>query len=167
LADSAAMGAGEVDSATLQVRLLGVPAAASIVRERLRAWLDGLGWPEHEADDVVLAVHEAVTNSVEHGYAGRDAGEVDVAGTRTVDGGGQRVRVVIRDAGCWRPPSAPGYRGRGIAVMRGCMADVELTPGPDGTEVAMVSRPVPATRARAAAPMAVTIVQVHTRVGGP
>jgi len=153
--------------ATLHVRLLAVPAAASIVRERLRAWLRGFGWPDAELDDVVLAVHEAVSNSVEHGYAGRDAGDVDVEGTRTVSGDGQRVRVVVRDQGRWRPPGDPGYRGRGIAVMRGCMADVELTPGAGGTEVALVSRPVPATRARAAAPMSVARVQVHTRVGTP
>lgn len=125
--------------ATLHVRLLAVPAAASIVRERLRARLGGLG--RAELDDVVLAVHEAVSNSVEHGYAGRAAGE-----------------IVVRDEGRWRPPSDPGFRGRGIAVMRGCMADVDLSPGVGGTEVAMVSRPVP---------MSVARVQVHTRVGTP
>lgn len=152
-------------AATLHVRLLALPAAASIVRERLRSWLGGLGWPEAELDDVVLAVHEAVSNSVEHGYAGRDAGEVVVDGTRTVDSDVQRVRIVVRDDGRWRPPSDPGYRGRGITVMRGCMADVDLRPGAGGTEVAMVSRPVPADRARSAAPMTVARVQVHTRVG--
>lgn len=151
--------------ATLHVRLQAVPAAASIVRERIRRWLTGFGWPEAELDDVVLAVHEAVANSVEHGYAGTGAGEVHIAGTRTLHGDGQRVRVVVRDEGRWRTPTEPGYRGRGITVMRGCMADVELNPGADGTEVAMVSRPVPASRARASAPMAVTTVQVHTRVG--
>lgn len=150
--------------ATLHVRLLAVPAAASIVRERLRRWLTGFGWPDAELDDVVLAVHEAVTNSVEHGYAGTDAGEVDVAGTRSVDCDRQRVRVVVRDDGRWRPPSDPGYRGRGIAVMRGCMSEVDVRPGPDGTEVTMLSRPVPAPRARAVAPMAVATVEVHSRV---
>ncbi|MBC8091620.1 MAG: ATP-binding protein, partial [Pseudonocardia sp.] len=68
------MGDGE---SALRFRLLAVPAAASIVRERLRHWLDGLGWPEPELDDVVLAVHEAVSNSVEHGYADTEAGEVE------------------------------------------------------------------------------------------
>ncbi|GAA2565063.1 ATP-binding protein [Pseudonocardia hydrocarbonoxydans] len=157
------MGAGEVDSATLQVRLLGVPAAASIVRERLRAWLDGLGWPEHEADDVVLAVHEAVSNSVEHGYDAMPAGEVVVAGDRLVDGDGQRVRVVVRDEGRWRTPRDPGYRGRGLAVMRGCMEGVDVRPGAAGTEVVLLSRPVPASRARVL-PLAVTTVEVHARL---
>jgi anti-sigma regulatory factor (Ser/Thr protein kinase) len=157
------MAAADPD-ATVRMRLLAVPAAASIVRERLRAWLLGLGWPDAELDDVVLAVHEAVTNSVEHGYAGRDAGEVDVSGARTVGGDGQRVRVVVRDEGRWRPPGDPGYRGRGITVMRGCMAEVDLDPGPDGTAVTMLSRPVPTARARAV-PMAVATVHVHTRVG--
>jgi len=157
------MGAGEIDSATLRVRLLGVPAAASIVRERIRAWLDGFGWPEHEADDVVLAVHEAVSNSVEHGYDEMAAGEVDIRGERVVDGDGQRVRVVVRDEGRWRTPRDPGYRGRGIAVMRGCMEAVEVRPGVAGTEVELLSRTVPASRARAL-PLAVATVEVHTRV---
>lgn len=155
------------DTSTFRVRLLGVPASASIVRERLRAWLDGFGWPEDEVDDVVLAVHEAVSNSVEHGYGGREPGEVEVTGARSVDDDGQRVRLLVRDDGRWRPPGDPGYRGRGIAVMRGCVAQVQVRPGDDGTAVVLVSRPVPVARGRSAAPMAVDVVQVRSRVRGP
>ncbi|QJY47128.1 ATP-binding protein [Pseudonocardia broussonetiae] len=157
----------ERDTSTFRVRLLGVPAAASIVRERLRAWLDGFGWPEYEADDVVLAVHEAVTNSVEHGYGGREPGEVDVTGVRILDDDGQRVRLLVHDDGRWRPPGDPGYRGRGIAVMRGCVAEVGVHPGDEGTEVVLVSRPVPVPRARGAAPMSVAVLQVRSRVRAP
>lgn len=154
-------------TSTFRVRLLGVPASASIVRERLRAWLDGFGWSEDDVDDVVLAVHEAVSNSVEHGYRGREPGEVEVTGVRSVDDDGQRVRLLVRDDGRWRPPGDPGYRGRGIAVMRGCVAEVQVQPGDDGTAVVLVSRPVPVARGRSAAPMAVAAVQVRSRVRGP
>lgn len=148
----------------LHIRLLGVPAAASVIRGRLRRWLDTLGWPAPELDDVVLAVHEAVTNSVEHGYGGIDAGDVEVVGTRVVDGGSQRARIVVRDDGLWRPPRAPGYRGRGLTVMRGCMAEVELRPGPAGTEVEMLSVPVPIARPRTPAPLTVASVEVRSPV---
>ncbi|MBW0118384.1 ATP-binding protein [Pseudonocardia abyssalis] len=157
------MGSGDLDTTALQVRLLGVPAAASIVRERIRAWLDGFGWPEDEADDVVLAVHEAVCNSIEHGYDGHPAGDVEVVGERSVDGDRQRVRIVVRDEGRWRRPRSPGYRGRGIVVMRGCMAGVDVRPGDTGTEVVLVSRPVPTVRARTLPP-AVTTTEVRTRL---
>lgn len=148
----------------LRVRLLGVPAAASLVRERLRRWLGDLGWPEPELDDVVLAVHEAVSNSVEHGYGGMDAGEVEILGSRLVDGQTQRARIVVRDEGRWRTPRNPGYRGLGLPVMRGCMAEVQVRPGAAGTEVEMVSRPVPVVRARTAAPLTVAAVEVRSPV---
>lgn len=134
---------GEERADTLQVRLLAVPAAAALVRDRLRRWLDAWAWPELELDDVVLAVHEAVSNSIEHGYGGVDAGEVEVVGTRLCDGDRQRARLTVRDGGRWRTPCEPGYRGRGLPVMRGCMDEVEIRPGPAGTEVEMLSRPVP------------------------
>lgn len=141
------MGPGRLHTTPLQVRLVGVPAAARDVRRRIRDWLGGLGWPDDETDDVVLAVHEAVANSVEHGYGGVAAGDVEVTGERIVDGGRQRVRFVVRDEGRWRPPRDPGYRGRGLLVMRGCMADVDVRPGAAGTEVVLVSRPLPVTTA--------------------
>lgn len=149
MAHSASMGPGDLDAARLRVRLLGVPATASTVRRRIRAWLDGLDWPEHETDDVVLAVHEAVANSVEHGYRDETAGDVEITGERIVDGDVRRVRVVVRDDGRWRPPRAPGHRGRGIVVMRGCTAGVDVRPGGTGTEVVLISRPVPVTTAEA------------------
>ncbi|MDN5748861.1 MAG: ATP-binding protein [Pseudonocardia sp.] len=148
----------------LRIRLLGVPAAASLVRERLRRWLDGLGWPEPQLDDVVLAVHEAVTNSVEHGYGGTDAGDVEIVGTRLVDGGMQSARIVVRDAGRWRAPRDPGYRGHGLTVMRACMAQVEVRAGAAGTEVELLSVPVPVTGHRTPAPLSVAAVEVRSLV---
>ncbi|WP_300009067.1 ATP-binding protein [Pseudonocardia sp.] len=148
----------------VHMRLLAVPAAASLVRERMRGWLGALGWAEADLDDVVLAVHEAVTNSIEHGYAGCEPGEVEVVGTRTVDGGVQRARFTVRDEGRWRPPRDPGFRGRGITVMRGCMAEVTIRPGEGGTEVELLSRPVPAHRSRTSAPMSVPAPEVRSAV---
>lgn len=126
--------------AGFEVRPAAVPTAASLVRDRLGRWLAALGWPEPDADDVVLAVHEAVTNSIEHGYAGREPGDVVVTG-HVVDRG-TRVHLTVRDHGRWRTPSDPGYRGRGLHVMRGCMACVEVHGGTDGTVVEMYSHPV-------------------------
>jgi anti-sigma regulatory factor (Ser/Thr protein kinase) len=125
------------------MRLPAVPAAASLVRERLRGWLGALGWAEADLDDVVLAVHEAVTNSIEHSYAGTEPGEVEILGARLVEGDAQRARFTVRDDGHWLPPRDPGYRGRGVTVMRGCMDEVQIRPGDEGTEVEMLSRPVP------------------------
>jgi anti-sigma regulatory factor (Ser/Thr protein kinase) len=49
------------------------------------------------------------------------------------------VEVVVRDRGRWRPPRGEG--GRGIDLMRACMASVEIEQGSEGTVVRM-RRPV-------------------------
>lgn len=101
---------------------------------------------------------------------GEELGEplrIDASGVRSVDDAGQRVRLLVHDDGGRRPPGDPGYRGRGIAVMHGCVAQVRVHPGDDGTEVVLLSRPVPVPRARGAAPMTVAVPQVRSRVRAP
>ena len=143
------MAAGDAE---LEVRLAAVPASASVVRERLRGWLEDHGWPEPELDDVVLAVHEAVSNSVEHGYAGVEPGEVTVHGRILDDPAGRVAHVVVRDGGRWRPARDPGFRGRGLQVMRGCMARVEIRADASGTVVELRSPAVTAAGPRPGRP---------------
>jgi anti-anti-sigma factor len=54
------------------------------------------------------------------------------------------VLVRVGDSGAWRPPPAdPGYRGRGLQIIRAVAVDVELTHGPQGTRIAFVVPPPP------------------------
>jgi hypothetical protein len=46
------------------------PGTPGEVRRQLRRWLEVLGWPREHADDLLLAVDEAVSNAVEHAYPG-------------------------------------------------------------------------------------------------
>jgi serine/threonine-protein kinase RsbW len=133
------MTSGDAD---LEVRLVAVPASASIVRERLREWLAARGWPEPALDDVVLAANEAVSNSIEHGYVGREPGDVLVTARVEEGPDGRAVRLVVRDNGSWRPERAAGYRGRGLPVMRGCTAELDVRGGAGGTVVEMLSTAV-------------------------
>src|SRR3954454_24289434 len=57
--------------ADLMIVLPAVSSSASLVRQRTRAWLDALGWPTDDGEDVVMAVNEAVANVVEHTYRGQ------------------------------------------------------------------------------------------------
>jgi serine/threonine-protein kinase RsbW len=129
------------------------PVAASIVRSRLRHWLSGMEWPTDEADDVIYAVSEAVTNAAEHAYV---HAEIDGAITvnahhELVDQTRRRVVVTVSDRGRWRPgPVDPGFRGRGITMMRAFTEALHIDAGPDGTRVQMTSRAVPL---RAGAPL--------------
>lgn len=121
-------------------------ASASVVRSRLRDWLDDAGWPRAEADDLVIAVSEAVSNSIEHAYPGpRGSGLIivraDEEGPLDKD---RRIVVTVSDHGRWRPaPDDPGYRGRGIAVMRAVTDGVHIDRGTTGTTVRLFGRPVP------------------------
>jgi anti-sigma regulatory factor (Ser/Thr protein kinase) len=125
-----------------------------VLRRAFRRWLDRLGWPRTSAEELVLALNEAVSNSVEHAYSQVGLGQHRPVWVRAElvmppDERAGRCQVVldVRDAGRWRPPpSDPGHRGRGLAMMRALAAGLDVEPGRGGTRVRMVSQ-----RARPAA----------------
>ena len=55
----------------------------------------------------MLAVNEAVANSIEHGYQGRKPGKVRVKG----ENDGARVRLKITDKGKWKPAATDPASG--------------------------------------------------------
>ena len=130
----------------LLLELIADPAASSIVRQRLRRWLDESGWPTDDADDVVMAVHEAVANVIDHAYCDDRPGSVRITGRMAFLAGHTRaeVELVVRDLGRWKPlPSDPGYGGYGLRMIYACMHTVEILTPTDGTEVRMVSNVAP------------------------
>jgi serine/threonine-protein kinase RsbW len=147
-------GAGRgATAATLSFVLAPTWASASIARERVEAWLHALRWPRGKADDLVLAVSEAVSNSVEHGYLVAlytvDAvGRIDVDAELTAGptANTRQVVVTVRDGGLWRERDGRDdrHRGHGLQIMRNVSATTSVTTGPEGTTVVLVSRPVPA-----------------------
>ncbi|GAA5126657.1 hypothetical protein GCM10023320_42850 [Pseudonocardia adelaidensis] len=117
-------------------------AALSLVRRRFRRWLDGVGWPQDLGDEIIVAVDEAASNVVDHAYPGRRAGPMRIVARRLADGlrGHRHVEIAVRDWGRWQPaPTDPGYRGRGLAMMRAFMHRVDLWRMDEGTEVVMRS----------------------------
>jgi PAS domain S-box-containing protein len=104
------------------------------LRHQLSGWLHGAGVAEERVADIVLAVNEAVANSIEHGYQGRKLGKVRVNG----ENNGARVDLKIVDKGKWRPAAAdPGVRGRGLLLIRAVSDWLELDCTPKGTTVTM------------------------------
>jgi serine/threonine-protein kinase RsbW len=126
-----------------------VPVAVSGARRRLRRWLDVLGWPEAEADDIVLAVNEAVANVVDHAYPPDRPGSATMHAwlSTAADEARRRVVVTVTDRGRWaayHPSAVPArLRGRGLAMMQACMAEMHVQPSAAGTTVILASRPVP------------------------
>ena len=67
----------------------------AVVREFLHAAIKRSVLPNGDANKVVLAVDEAVANTIQHGYEGMERGNVEVL----IDADDQSFRVRIRDNG--------------------------------------------------------------------
>jgi len=97
----------------------------------LRRWLLRWGAAEEEIYDFTVAATEAAANAVEHAYApGKATFELEA---RHDDG---VVTLTVRDRGSWRAPRG-NHRGRGLAIMRALMEDVDVIQDSRGTEVTL------------------------------
>jgi serine/threonine-protein kinase RsbW len=92
------------------------------VRVSIASWLDDAGVNRETRDDILLATHEAVANAIEHA---REDGPIMLRG----EIGKDAVTVSVSNAGDWRPPSSNDVRGRGLAVIRALMTDVNVEVG--------------------------------------
>jgi anti-sigma regulatory factor (Ser/Thr protein kinase) len=130
------------DLALLAVRLeplpasgwtVRMPAAAdsvTLVRHRLKRWLDQRGVPARDQFPLALAVTEAAANAVEHAYG---PGENEFEVTVRIEGEDALLR--IRDHGRWRPPQHSADRGRGLRLIQQLTDELSVRRGRDGTTV--------------------------------
>ncbi|MCM6774170.1 ATP-binding protein [Nocardia sp. CDC159] len=130
----------------LDLSFPAMPDRLADVRRRLREWLLRCGIDSDRAYDIVLAVSEACSNSVEHGYRG-EGGLVRLHASASATD----LRITVTDRGSWKPRDTPSdpWRGRGLELIRALVPGASLTPGPDGTEVEfripIAVQPPPAT----------------------
>jgi anti-sigma regulatory factor (Ser/Thr protein kinase) len=110
------------------------PNRLAEVRRRLTAWLTAHGASGAEANDIVLAAHEAAMNAIEHAYGPGDA-EISVSAVLGESG----VEITVHDAGRWRE-SRSEQRGRGRSIMSALMDDVSVDTGPTGSTVRLRRR---------------------------
>jgi serine/threonine-protein kinase RsbW len=119
----------------LRLRLTDGPLPEQLAgaRRAVERWAQGLGVGEEFVEDVVLAAHEALANAADHAYP-------DGAGEAALDGecADGVLLITIRDHGTWRVPAAdPGWRGRGLVIIRGLADEVDLQHDASGTVVRM------------------------------
>lgn len=133
----------------LDVDLAAHWVAASLARDRTQLWLEANRWPPGQTDELVLAVSEAVSNSVEHGYlvppeSLDHPGMVRLRGRiTTADDGFRTAVLVVSDDGSWKEPDHKPERGMGLLLMRACAEALQVDGSFNGTRVELVSRPVP------------------------
>ena len=114
---------------TLHMVVHAHPSRLSELRRRLTAWLTAHGASREEANDVVLATHEAAMNAIEHAYG---PGDAEIVVTAAVRNG--VVEVGVRDTGRWRE-SRSQHRGRGRSIMSALMDEVSIDTDPAGSTV--------------------------------
>ncbi len=128
------------DVAILIVRVEGAPALdvtvpaqpenCSLLRHRLRQFLDLCPLSEDQRFDLIVACGEAITNAIEHPEA-RSSHDVRMRARMSPT----RVTVRIEDTGRWRRSEFPPHRGRGIPLMHALVSDVKLWTDHGGTIV--------------------------------
>jgi anti-sigma regulatory factor (Ser/Thr protein kinase) len=118
----------------LQVQLDADPSQLRVLRRTLGRWLDNFEPGRDERFQLLLAADEAARNAVEHAY-GLEAGSFAVDAMRE----GDVVTIRVTDAGRWRPPGAR-RKGRGIALMRKLVDEMEIRDLNPGTEVVLMRR---------------------------
>jgi serine/threonine-protein kinase RsbW len=125
------------------------PSSLLPARAAIAEWLALLHWPRDDADDLVLAVNEAVTNVIEHAYPATHPGSL---GLHAWCGPGsapatRRATVTITDLGEWdrmhRAVDPANRRGRGLTVMSACTAETRVKRSAHGTTVTLISNDVP------------------------
>ncbi len=121
----------------LEVTIPADPLHLAPARAALREWLTAAGIDPDQAQDVLVAAGEAVTNAIEHGYRHTAGGTITLHATSEVD----LLHLTITDTGSWKPKQS-GYthRGRGIQIMRALMEDVSIVPQDTGTTVRLSTR---------------------------
>ncbi|MFN0027198.1 MAG: SpoIIE family protein phosphatase [Acidimicrobiales bacterium] len=108
------------------------PAQLGPMRSSLRSWLEQQDLPDELVADVVLCVHEACSNSIEHAYRG-GSGPVDAAGI-LAEGW---LSVEVSDSGTWLRVVPSVERGRGTAIMQQLSQRFGRRAGTEGTTVSL------------------------------
>jgi len=117
------------------------PEQLAHIRASVRAWLTPLGFSPGSICDIVLAVNEAASNSIEHAYR---ATCPDPVLTITYQIEHSVVCIEVIDTGRWRGPrlARTSYRGHGIPLMNRLVDHVDIRDNGSGTTV-LLRHPLP------------------------
>lgn len=122
-----------IDHERLDLAAEATPISARHLRVRFQQWLRIIGIAAPLVEDLVLAVYEALANAVEHAYPPEHPNPMIHLQAQLAD---DQLLITITDHGRWlAPPPHPGYRGRGLAVMRALTTEVDLHSTDHGTTV--------------------------------
>jgi len=79
----------------IRLKVLSDPRMLCAIRGLIRGYTKNLGLAAERAEEVVLAVDEACTNSMRHSYEGRTDGLLEI----TLRSDAEAIEIVLRDRG--------------------------------------------------------------------
>lgn len=125
----------------LELDLTSEPEGLPAVRDLLRQWLTERGWSEQQVHEIVLAVDEALSNVIRHGYENTPGRPIHMRLREITDaeqGGG--LEICIRDYGrqvdptqiCGRDLDDVRPGGLGVHIIRSMMSTACYQIVPEG-----------------------------------
>jgi anti-sigma regulatory factor (Ser/Thr protein kinase) len=88
------------------------------LRQDLAEWLASVHVPQGRRDAIVLAIHEAAANAIEHACS-----RVTIKGARDQD----KLILVVANSGRWGGPRSEDlWRGRGLTLMQALTSQLEI-----------------------------------------
>jgi serine/threonine-protein kinase RsbW len=139
----------------LKLSLPGDMALVPRSRQALQCWLSAYCTDETEIGDVVLAFDEAAANVVRHAFPPERRGDLKVVAELDHD----HVQLAVEDDGVgFHPDDVPTHAdplavsGRGLAIIRAVMHDVEVeSPKSGGGTRVLMRRKLESSNGSAAA----------------
>ena len=137
---------GDVASFTIQ----SDPACLVEVRGIVRQMAARCGFDPEDTDGIALAVDEALTNVIKHGYGGSPHGEIEVRLEVQAAAARRGLEIRIRDHGCQVDPASIQSRdlgevrpgGLGVHIIRSIMDELVYECCPDGGMSVMMRKHV-------------------------
>lgn len=122
------------------MRIRSDPAELVSVRRVVRESARAVGFDEDEVERIILAVDEALTNVIRHGYGGAFNEPIDIEINQIRRAAESGINVVIRDFGKQVDPDMISPRplndvrpgGLGVHIIQTVMDEVSYVPVDDG-----------------------------------
>ena len=110
-----------------------LPADSRVLRDfrqQLSRWLEEAGVRDRSRHAILLAAHEAAANAIEHAAA-----PVTVVGRKEPD----VILIEVTSVGRWgaHQQQSSDERGRGVAIMKSLLSDVEIRAEEERTTVCL------------------------------
>ncbi len=118
---------------TLVREVAATPRQAGIVRREVVTWALARDVDRDLAEDIGLAVGEALANVVDHAYPDDD-GTLTLAAVAELG----FITITVSDNGRWKDRRPDPVRGRGIALIRALTAETAIVTSTSGTTVRMI-----------------------------